>query len=231
MGGNLDGFIEYARQKLSEAKLLELPGTILYSSRRTLRPSNFYILGVNPGGVSGSPPLGHSLEGIRVKETNDYLCPDWENNKGPYRGLAPLQKRVAWLANIAGQKVEDICASNLIFLQSQSVEDLRKQGHNFMDLADKCWPVHQKLIEIIRPSTIFCFGNSGESPFQFIMNRHQVKDYQESMAHHANYKLRYFKVTGGYLNDVHVIGLPHLSRYKPEGKPDVEDWIKERIKM
>ena len=109
-----------AKQALSE--YLEEPGSVLYSSHETLKPSDIYLLGFNPGGANGKP-VEQSISSMLTNTTNAYLDESWENHKGVWAsGEAPLQKRVQWIFESLGINTRDVCASNLIFLQSREAQ-------------------------------------------------------------------------------------------------------------
>ena len=58
------------KQALSE--YLEEPGSVLYSSHETLKPSDVYLLGFNPGGANGKP-VEQSISSMLTKP----LTPTW----------------------------------------------------------------------------------------------------------------------------------------------------------
>jgi len=189
------------------------PGAILYSSHETLKPGSVYLLGFNPGG-SGGPHLNQSIEKLLTNEENSYLDECWANKRGTWKeGEAPLQERVCWVLENLGLNPREVCASNLIFLQSQKAIDIDYA------LADICWPVHEALLEIVKPRMILVFGNSVLSPYGYLHSKYGgEQDYIPSG--HGNWKIKCFRcVIGG--KDSIVAGLPHLSRYKPIGKKHV----------
>ena len=201
--------------------LLDQPGGILYSSHLTLQPGKIYLMGLNPGGASENKPeymLRANIDQMLSNTQNAYLNQCWGNYDTC--GTAPLQRRVKWLLEVLGENVQDVFATNLIFTQSRNDNSLTQQ------LARQCWPVHEAMLEIVQPSLIVTFGNgnSGLSPYSFLQASFggQPEDHPAS---HGNWRLSRFHTT---LNGrkTTVIGLPHLSRYQPMGKPDVEGWLK-----
>jgi hypothetical protein len=198
--------------------LLEQPGEILYSSHETIKPGLVYLLGLNPGGEGGLP-LIKSVDQLLKRNTNAYLDECWENLRGSWKaGEAPLQRRVVWLLENLGLCPREVCASNLIFVQSRDA-----RGVSF-ELAKKCWPVHEAIIDIVKPRLIIAFGNSCASPYFYL---HDMLNGKQTYAPsgHGNWLLKGFhtNIAG---QGVFVAGLPHLSRYSPIGKPHVVEWLK-----
>ena len=196
-------FISYAKDKLGE--ILNKPGTILYSSHKTIRKSDIYLMGTNPGGTEGID-LRTNIDNLSNKETNAYLDEAWDSERTTYRkGEAPLQKRVQKILKGLGYNTREICATNLIFTQSKNLQALK---YNFFDTANICWEVHEKLLSIVRPKIILVFGNSKqESPYSYLEHKYQIsKGTTEEECGYSNWKFKSFK-TEKYL----VVGLPHLS--------------------
>lgn len=196
--------------------VLDKTGTILYSSHETLRPGSIYLMGLNPGG-DGGPSLRENIAKMLTRTENAYLDEAW----GDYdkKGEAPLQQRIQWVLNVLGADVRHVLATNLIFSQSRNSKGISQSD------ARQCWPVHEAMLEIVRPTLIVTFGNSGFSPYGFI---HTLlggeQEYQR--AEHGDWNLKRFQtIIGG--RKMTVIGLPHLSRYEPTGKLSVEAWLRD----
>lgn len=216
---NKESITSVIKKELSEH--LETPGGILYSSHETLRPGSIYLLGFNPGG-SGGMPLGESLKNMLSYNENAYLDECWRNGNGSWGpGEAPLQQRINWLLQELGAETREVCASNLIFFQSRTANDI-----NFK-LADSCWPVHEAILDIVQPKLILTFGNSGVSPYGYLYAKFGDKQ-EEFPSGHGNWKVKGFSC---HINGrpTYVAGLPHLSRYSPVGKQDVIDWLKSHV--
>ena len=79
-----------AKQALSE--YLEEPGSVLDSSHETLKPSDIYLLGFNPGGANGKP-VEQSISSMLTNTTNAYLDESWENQKVCGQVAKPLFKK------------------------------------------------------------------------------------------------------------------------------------------
>jgi hypothetical protein len=207
-----------ARESLSD--LLDASGSILYSSHETLTSGEVYLLGFNPGG-SGGNPLWQNIDSMLLNTTNAYLDESWENNNSVWaNGEAPLQKRVQWILESIGLNTRDVCASNLIFLQSRGAGDIS------YSLAEKCWPVHEAILNIVKPKLIITFGNSSISPYGFM---HSMLGGNEEYfpSGHGNWTLKGFNCQIGG-RSVYIAGLPHLSRYSPINKGQVIEWLSKK---
>ena len=208
-----------AKESLSD--LLGEPGGILYSSHETLKPGSVYLLGFNPGGSNGAP-LGESVQSMLSYSDNAYIDESWSNGNGAWEpGEAPLQKRTRWLLNELGLETSAVCASNLIFFQSRSANDIS------FSLAKRCWPVHEAILKVVQPKLIIAFGNSVDSPYGYLHAMFGGKE-EKMPSGHGNWQVKGFRCR---INDkpVYVAGLPHLSRYSPVGKPRVVQWLVEHL--
>lgn len=186
-----------------DSVFLEESGGVLYSSAETLRQGDLFILGLNPGG-SGGPSIKDSIENMPKEQENHYLRP-W-NKYAP--GEHPLQKNIRQIAACLGESnIKNVCATNLIFRQTKQATDLE-----FIKDADTCWPAINKMISIVKPKVIVCFGNGKISPFVYLKEKiGSGSQIIFEKSGHGNWNIKHFRSdNGGY-----VLGLPHLSRYKP----------------
>jgi len=199
--------IDFSLNELEGKGLLDCPGRLLYSTKDTLKQGEVYFLGLNPG---SEPDAKNKTEHLRTKipemerELNNHYEVEW---KGYEAGDAPLQKNVrALLKGILEKDVKEICSSNLIFIQSSSTEKLDKPW----TLADACWPIHLKIIEIVKPKIIIVYG---KLPYVFLQKKFKpTLPEKESPSGHGNWQIRKFECTHQGKN-LTVIGLPHLSYY------------------
>lgn len=213
-----DRLARFASQQL--ASILQESGQILYSSASTLSPGSVYLLGHNPGGSPqdlGDATIGRSIKQLPTKKTNSYLDEGW-GDLPP--GESVLQRRVRFLLDGLGLDVRSVAASNLIFLRSRDVD-----GVEFPADAELCWPVHERILEVVSPSVIIAFGNDErQSPYAFLREKYAQRSDQETRpAGHGNWRCKSFNVPGSW----RVIGLPHLRRYAIDDHPEVIEWIKE----
>lgn len=222
---NLGDLVERARVQL--LPVLDRPGGILYSASHTLTPGRIYLMGLNPGGdpsLKDAPSIGMSLNGLAAKRDNAYVDGEWDNSLRSYEaGQAPLQKRVAFLTDALGCPITSVCATNLIFMQSRSARDL-----DFVNAAQLCWPVHELMLDMVRPRVILAFGNSAISPYGYLRGRFAIQSDESITSGHGSWRCRSFRVKVGSI-DTRVIGLPHLSRYSPTGKQEVLDWLVRQV--
>lgn len=208
-----------ARKHLSE--FLEQPGSILYSSHETLKPGSVYLLGFNPGGSNGAP-LGQSVASMLSYTGNAYIDERWKNGNGEWaEGDAPLQARIRWLLKELGLHTSEVCASNLIFLQSRQATDVS------FSLAKKCWPVHEAILELVQPKLIIAYGNSNVSPYGYLRAMFEGEE-EQIPSGHGNWKVKGFNCSIGG-RPTYVAGVPHLSRYSPIDKHEVARWLAERL--
>lgn len=214
-----DKLLDIIRSNLAD--LMNEPGSILYSDHLTLKPGLLYLLGFNPGG-SGGNSLSTNLVKLLNNQDNAYLDECWNNRNGSWeKGQAPLQKRVCWLMRSLGFNPREVCASNLIFFQSRKSTDI-----NF-NLAKICWPVHEAILEIVKPRLIITFGNSNLSPYRYLHNIFNGKE-EYYPSGHGEWRVKGFE-TSINNRETYVVGLPHLSRYNPIGRDAVLGWLKSKI--
>ena len=199
------------------ASYLDRSGAVLYSSHDTIKPGKIYLFGLNPGG-QGGPTLQKNISLMLSRQENAYLDERWENGRElPEPGKAVLQRRVNWLLTQLGAQTRDVLATNLIFMQSRDASGVSS------DLADVCWPVHEALLNIVRPSLIVAYGNSTFSPYGYLHGRFGGEQ-RYGTSGHGDWMLKGFDARMSW-GSVFVAGLPHLSRYDPTRKQGVVDWI------
>lgn len=202
---------DFASEQLQS--ILHMSGEVLYSESSTLRPGRVYLLGHNPGGDAMSPRLptvGSSVAELPTKTFNSYLDTTWE-------GRALLQPRVVWLLKQLGLDPRAVAASNLIFPRSRDAATSQ-----FRTFAELCWPVHLEIMKIVNPALIITYGNSGDSPYSFMLQKFSGPRESQFPSGHGNWSCRAFQVPGSF----HVVGLPHMSRYAITSHPEVVGWIR-----
>jgi hypothetical protein len=213
--GIAEDLVATARPQLHS--LLDLSGKILYSSASTLRKGPVYLLGHNPGGdpaTHAADTIRASLDGLSTKKTNDYIDESWGDRPA---GTKPLQRRVRWLLESLDLDPRSVAAANLLFPRSISAA-----GSGFSTFADICWPIHEAILEIVKPRVVLAFGNAGDSPYTFLRRRFHPRSEYKFPSGHGSWICRGFEVPSKF----HVIGLPHLSRYDVIGHPDVVKQIR-----
>jgi hypothetical protein len=216
----LDQFICQAKDDLDE--ILGLGGRILYSSVETLQPGDLYLIGLNPGADPDGLDfrnIEESLDQLPNQQKNTYLDDAWDSGSLP--GSDKLQRRVAWLLEALGFEPRRVCASNLIFARSRDERSAR-----YPEYADVCWPVHERILKIVQPRAILCFGK----PFDYLVRiaRVEPRTIATFRSGHGNWQCKAARamVAQRWLN---VIGVPHLSRYDIIDKAEVVECIKQLI--
>lgn len=203
----------------SLGQILDNSGTVLYSSSSTLQPGTYYFLGLNPGGVDvGTNTIRQSLCNLGALTVNAYLDEDWSSDSRSYgKACHPLQKNFECLFKSLGEDPRAVCASNLIFSRSIS-----EKGAGGRERAELCWPVHETILEVVRPAAIITFGRQ---PFNFITEKLSGTAPKDFPAGHGNWTWRYSILNTGKK----LVGLPHLSRYALMSHPAVLREIRELI--
>jgi hypothetical protein len=212
---------DFAREHLRA--ILPLSGYVLYSAAETISRGSVYLLGHNPGGSPDDQveaTIEASLDALPNKELNNYLDETWTMSSGRTflaRG-APLQRRVNWLLTSLGLSTRSVPASNLVF--ARSIDAARSR---FVEPAELCWPVHERIIEYVDPRVLVVFGNSKRSPYSFIRAKCGSRTMEDEFdSGHSPWRCRTFETMDGRT----VIGLPRLSRYNEIGRGGVIDWIR-----
>jgi hypothetical protein len=202
---------EFARRQLSPVR--GKSGEVLYSGAETLRPGPLYLLGHNPGGDPRNrslPTIRQSIDWLPTKPKNSYLDTKWS-------GRDTLQVRVIWLLAALGLHPRYVAAANLCFVRSRDAKTSKMREY-----AELCWPVHEKILDIVQPSMVIAYGNSAGSPYEFLSHKFGVVKHGTYRSGHGAWSCRTFDVPGRF----RVVGLPHLSRYDITAHPEVVRWIK-----
>ncbi|HWZ35733.1 MAG TPA: hypothetical protein VNW51_06205 [Mucilaginibacter sp.] len=203
--------------------ILEEKGSIVYSSVNSICKGNLYIMGLNPGGKDGKT-IKQTLDELPNKSNNSYEDDDkWGNIKQFEPGQHPLQKNYKCLKKSLNADKE-IFSTNLIFTQSTD-----QGGANYPTNAEYCWNVHKKFINIIDPKCLIVFGIGSVSPYNFIKHNYTLEvDPNPQKSGHGNWPI-YCAETAIENKKRLIIGVPHLSIYSISTKPEVIEWIKNRI--
>ena len=138
-------------------------GEAFYSGRQAFeKPSDVYILGLNPGGDPAKYPeetvANHTDAILRNLPSNwsAYRDEAWaEGRTAP--GTAPIQQSLLYLFKRLGIDAGEVPASNLIFMRSGSRDALKKYG-GVSKLARECWPFHQAVIDELGVRLVVHFG-------------------------------------------------------------------------
>lgn len=142
------------------------PGKVFYSgSPAFLKPSRFYILGLNPGGEPAfeASTVEESWEEFEKDTVWSEFSSQWMlyRNRRPVRlrdaGSAPLQRRVSHLL-CSKMRLDPAKTptSNIVFTRSSREKGLL----DLTQLAEQCWMVHEKVICGLGVQAILCFGHT-----------------------------------------------------------------------
>lgn len=136
-------------------------GAVFYSGRGAFeRPSDLYILGLNPGGS----PIAQAGETVErdIRETRERRPSDWSAYQddrwlGKPPGTHGMQPRVLHLFRAIGRDPRTVPASNLIFVRTSRESGL---GTETPALVRACWPFHEAVISELGVGVIVCFGGT-----------------------------------------------------------------------
>lgn len=136
-------------------------GKAFYSGRQAFeKPSDVYILGLNPGG----DPVRYPYE--TVAHHTDEVLRNLPRNWSAYRdeawsegraapGTRPMQRRVLYLLKRLGLDAGEVPASNLIFARSSRKATL--EG-DFRPLVSECWTFHATVMQELAIRVVVCLG-------------------------------------------------------------------------
>ncbi|MBL6082293.1 hypothetical protein JMJ56_30415 [Belnapia sp. T18] len=162
--------------------IADLPGTVLFSGRDTLKRGNLYIMGLNPGGeekglnaIEGT--IGQSLDKVQTN-WNSYADEGYAPSGGPNE----LQRRIRSVFEALGADPRQTFTTNAVFARAPGVQALTQRVGSPWNLWwDHCWPIHQLFLRIVRPRVIICFGNGGPpepSTFELLRLTNRTKPYR-----------------------------------------------------
>jgi hypothetical protein len=205
-------------------------GVVAYSGSATWQPGRFMIFGFNPAADGTNECLNEIVP--RPPSWSLYADKCW--HCGEVRGvdhrhkLTRHQKTVHALCSLIGiESPRSLFATNVIFVESKDIATLP----NWRDLFEKCWEVHLRFIELVKPEWILCLGNSdGASSYSLIRGKMDIdggvkacgKDFRDG---------KWFsgKVTAGqWSSKVNVLGLPHPSRFSIS--PSLQSFLVSHVK-
>lgn len=226
----IDQFIAVVREQLGPERLL-LTGGTLYSATDTLRRGDVYLLGTNPGGgYEGKSTLDELLQGLPDYDGNEYFGEVWD------RQSRRLQMTLRAILHLVSPQPLGVCASNLIFVRSPTQDQLQE---NFWKLADRCWPAHEFILDVVQPKLVIAYGNGSESAYTYLYRKLQRIAVDDPLpAGHGKTQCRSFTAERNGRR-LRVVGLPHPSRFvlrtgdagdRPESlRPELAQWLRSRL--
>ena len=208
------------QEHLSE-KYRREKGWLLYSGLDTLRPGRYYFMGFNPAKdpankvlneLFPAPPCNWSAYTQQCWRCGGALCEHIDANgrvSKPKRHQRSVREFIEKLAH----QPEDVFATNAIFVESESIQELCKRP-DFSELWDRCWEIHRWFLSIVQPQWIICLGNAGDlSAYSLLRKRclrddkgRDEKDYKKGKVFTGSIDLE-----GGQQLGVRVLGVPHPS--------------------
>ncbi len=159
-------------------------GAVMLSGPATIAPGRFYIMGLNPGGdpeelpasidENLAPPDGGSSYTDECwhkpcKDKRD--CEHLKNGRLQPDSRVRHQLNMIRLAAILGHATPaTLPSANAIFGRSESLAMLKKQSEfDGGTWWRACWPVHQALLNVVRPTAIITLGyGMNTSAFGFL---------------------------------------------------------------
>jgi hypothetical protein len=174
---------------LGKLGMLDECGSVLISAEATLRQSDrsdIYFLGLNPGGdtsqdiFGGFPTVYESLALSRMGVSG--WDQDWSRKGASFEaGHAPIQSRFKHIASFLGLSYGEILATNLVFARSRRFKVLPQ----LEDQIEACLPVHEVMMEIVRPSRLWVMGNTDSAGGALKVH----SDVEWRSAKHANWSI------------------------------------------
>lgn len=146
-------------QRATPKALLDESGAVFCSGREAFSgPAIAYVLGYNPGG-DPETMREHTLRchtrtvlNITPDKWSEFVDQSWA---GKPKGKSKLQLCMQHHLSKLGLDPQLVPTSNLIFTRSRASADI---GVATFQLIKDCWPVHEAVIDHLKPKAIICFG-------------------------------------------------------------------------
>lgn len=208
------------------------PGVVLLSGPGTIAPGRFYVMGLNPGGdpkvITAS--IGEALapaDGASCytdecwnKQCGNEACDHVVDGRVRPEARVRHQRNMIALAEVLGHATPaTLPSANAIFGRSTRVATLNDQtGSDAWTWWQRCWPVHQALLAVVRPAAIITLGyGMNTSVFGFLwrlagqptIERVGEENRRGGKAFTCSLDL------GVSTLETRVIGVPHPSYYAP----------------
>ena len=151
-------------------------GSVFYSGLDAFnRPSEVYLLGLNPGGdpvAQAHETVERQIQGLLAQPANWSAYRD-ESWRGRAPGTHGLQPRVLHLFDRLGLDPGQVPASNVVFIRSAREADLNMEK---AALLDACWPLHQAVIDRLGVKVVICFGGTAGRWARDALDAHKLMD-------------------------------------------------------
>ena len=153
--------------------MLDMSGSVFFSGRRAFnKPSDLYILGLNPAGDPAWPhTIRKNVEAVLHEYPEDWSA--WRDERwfGRRPGENFRQRRVLYLLNQVGRGPGEVPCSEAIFLRSTDPNKIDMDS-----LAPLCWPFHEAVIRTLGVRVIVCLGGRAGSIVRRRVNAQQKVD-------------------------------------------------------
>jgi uracil-DNA glycosylase len=201
-----DAFISEIRERFSSEELAA-DAKIFYTGPISLQRGKFAVLGLNPAPPKNEgedPTLSGNFSAFPSKSGNDN-----------YHDASPLGGRFKMVIDFMGEPAGRVFTSNVIFKRTKSANDLSGKGHLE---AQRCWPILKDLLDIVSPNLIVALGSGRWSAYDYLLSSMRAEgavDTSSFPSGHGNWRVCRARGSISQRQTV-VVGLPHLSWYKPK---------------
>lgn len=212
--------------------LRDRSGAVMLSGPATLASGRFYVMGLNPGGNPAKLPATirenfASPDGAScyTDECWNKRCDDNANCEHLDNGLLRPEARVRHqrnmiaMAEMLGHATPaTLPSANAIFGRSESLAMLKKQsGTDAGTWWRGCWPVHQALLDVVRPAAIITLGyGMNTSAFGYLHQLAEAATIEKIGVSRRDGKTFTCRLDlGASKLETRIIGVPHPSYFAP----------------
>lgn len=213
--------------------MLRKPGAVLSTPVSNVKLAPVYVMGLNPGGSPAdnstaiidniAPPEGQSY--YTHECWNKHCCepqPCSHLDNGMIRPSARVnhQRNLQLIAEALGTPLIELISCNAIFAKSENLAKLKAQtGFSLTEWWRRCWPVHQFLLQKIRPRAIITLGYGERTSALGLLRREAgympVRKFGDDDVNGGRIFDGRLPVGDGVILQVSIVGVPHPSWYKP----------------
>jgi len=221
-----DKVLDQIISKVNEIGIANEPGSILYSGDETVCKGDIYFMGANPGGHSDQfsneieDTVKNQLERKYVSSSfNEYFDAQWQRSGGNATpaGQALLQKRIKFLFQNLELNLKKTLSTNLVFVRSPTLE---KFHLDWNEAANRCWAVHEILLEEVMPRIMIVFGDEA----RLYVETKMIIQEEEVFEVKSQNEIKFFHYRKGMIpikgksKPLVLLSTPHLSRYKIDAR-------------
>jgi len=137
--------------------VVHFPGRLLFSGTDTICPGDLYVMLLNPGGEFTFNPRLDETIGFTLAEVRKGWS--YYDDEAETPGARLLQARVRGVFEGLDRKPANTLITNAVFVRAADEDAFGEVGLNFWQLWwNLCWPVHQVLLDVVKPKLVVCFG-------------------------------------------------------------------------